>query len=289
MFVSSLSAFGSTVGRLLKIQLPPFLRDSRGNRLEQVSTRSVQNSDDVRLYLCGPEEIAVQLEWVLQSAGTRRIALEQEQKAHWTHRIHVAGGLTDAGKRTIALLKRVLTLTVKPGLDAAIALDFYKDPTSHEDPNKWKDTGAGSMVNMAKYYGHPDAFNDLVDSLAHVITEHPIYAGTDFIVAAPGHKSSARSFGEQLAEAVAKKVAKPIVRPMTASTERPAAKEREQGAAARSLEGEFSFGNEVAGRALVIVDDVCRSGGTMSAIAMAARDAGAVSVLGLVGAQTMRK
>jgi hypothetical protein len=118
-------------------------------------------------------------------AGTRRIALEQEQKAHWTDRIHVAGGLTDAGKRTIALLKRVLTLTVKPGLDAAIALDFYKDPKSHEDPNKWKDTGAGSMVNMAKYYGHPDAFNDLVDSLAQVITEHPMYAGADFIVAAP--------------------------------------------------------------------------------------------------------
>jgi predicted amidophosphoribosyltransferase len=145
------------------------------------------------------------------------------------------------------------------------------------------------MVNMAKYYGHPDAFNDLVDSLAHVITEHPMYAGADFIVAAPGHKNSVRSFGEQLAEAVAKKVAKPIVRPTTASTERPAAKEREQGAAARSLEGEFSFGNEVAGRVLVIVDDVCRSGGTMSAIAKAARDAGAVSVLGLVGAQTMRK
>jgi hypothetical protein len=55
----------------------------------------------------------------------------------------------------------VLTLTAKPGLDAALALDFYKDPTSHEDPNKWKDTGAGAMVNVAKYYGHPDAFNDL--------------------------------------------------------------------------------------------------------------------------------
>jgi predicted amidophosphoribosyltransferase len=145
------------------------------------------------------------------------------------------------------------------------------------------------MVNMAKYYGHHEAFDDLVQALAHVITEHPMYAGADFIVAAPGHKGSTKSFGERLAEAVAEKTGKPVVRPATASAERPAAKEREQGAAARSLEGEFSFGADVAGRVLVIVDDVCRSGGTMTAIATAARAAGAVSVLGLVGAQTMRK
>src|SRR5262249_9789611 len=154
-----------TVGRPVRLQLPPFIRDSRGNRLENVSTRSVQDSEDVRLYLCGPEEVALQIEWVMQSSGIRRIALEDTQKAHWTHRIHVAGGLTESGKRTIALLKKVLTLTTKTGLDAAIALDFYKDPASHEDPNKWKDTGSGTMVNLAKYNGHPHAFDDLVESL----------------------------------------------------------------------------------------------------------------------------
>jgi adenine/guanine phosphoribosyltransferase-like PRPP-binding protein len=273
----------------LWIQLPPFYRDSRGNRLEEVRVRAVQDSDDVRLYLCGPEEVAVQLEWVLQSSGTRRVALEDDQKAHWTHRIHVYGGLTEDAKRVILLLKRVLTLTAKPGLDAAIALDFYKDTSSHEDPNKWKDTGAGAMVNFAKYYGHPDAFDDLADALARVILEHPLYAGAELIVAPPGHKTQRKSFGEQLAEAVAKRVGKPVIRPATASAERPAAKEREQGAAAQNLEGEFSFGGEVAGRAPIIVDDVCRSGGTMTAIARAARSAGAVNVLGLVGAQTLRK
>jgi predicted amidophosphoribosyltransferase len=88
---------------------------------------------------------------------------------------------------------------------------------------------------------------------------------------------------------VAKKVDKPIVRPATASAERPAAKQREQGVVARSLDGEFSFSGEVAGHVLVIVDDVCRSGSTMTAIAKAARAGGAVSVLALVGAQTMRR
>jgi hypothetical protein len=130
------------VERLLKIQLPPFYRDSRGNRLEEVRARSVQDSDDVRLYLCGPEEVAVQLERVLQSSGTRRIALEDEQKAHWTHRIHVRGGLTEAAKRTITMLRRVLTLTAKPGIDAAIALVFYKDHKWHVDANYWKDNVA---------------------------------------------------------------------------------------------------------------------------------------------------
>jgi adenine/guanine phosphoribosyltransferase-like PRPP-binding protein len=289
MFVSILAGLSDTVGRLLKIEFPPFFPDSRGNRLENAKTRAVQDSEDVRLYLCGPEEVAVQIEWVLESSGAKRIALDDGQKAHWTHRIHIKGGMTEPAKKTIALLQKVLTLTAKPPLDAAIALDFYKDPNSHDDPMKWKDTGAGAMVHTAKYLGHPEALDDLAGSLARVIAEHPIYAAADFVVAVPGHKANVKSFGERLAEAVAKKVGKPVIRPTTANQERQPAKEREQGAAAHSLDGEFTFDSQVAGRVLIVIDDVCRSGSTMAAIAKAGKDAGSVSVLGLVGAQTMRK
>jgi adenine/guanine phosphoribosyltransferase-like PRPP-binding protein len=288
-YVSVSAGVRGTVRPLMKFYFPAFLPDSRGNRLEKAQTRSVSDSEGVRLYLLGPEEVAVQLEWVLQGSCTRRVALDDEQKPHWSYRIHVNGGLTEPAKRTIKLLKKVLTLTAKPPLDTAIALDFYKDSSSDEDPRKWKDTSAGTMVRLAKYQGHREAFKDLVEALAWVITEHPTYAAADFVVAVPGHKSDHKSFGEDLAEAVAKRVGKPLVRPTTANEERPAAKEREVGSAKRSLEGEFTFDGQVAGRVLIAVDDVCRSGSTLTAIAAAAKEAGAVCVLGLVGAQTHRK
>jgi adenine/guanine phosphoribosyltransferase-like PRPP-binding protein len=271
------------------ILLPPFIRDSRGNRLQKAATRKIRDSDHTRLYLSGPEEVAKQLVWALQGSGARQILLSDEQKRHWTHRIHVNGAIPEHASGLIELLKRVLTLTEREPLDVAIALDFYKDPESNEDPQKWKDTAAGSMVNAAKYYGNLEALEDLAESLAQVIRQHPLYAGADYIVAVPGHKSDHTSFGERLAEAVAEKVNKPVVRPSTTHEEREAAKTREQGQGARSLEDEFAFDTSVRGRVLVVVDDVHRSGNTMVAIAGAAKAAGAVSVLGLAGAQTMRR
>jgi adenine/guanine phosphoribosyltransferase-like PRPP-binding protein len=273
----------------MRIELPAFYRDSRGNRLEKAQTRKVQDTDHLRLYLCGPDEVATQLEWVLRRPGARRVALAAEHRAHWTHRIHVSGPLTPAAKTTIALLQRILTLTEKPPLDVAIALDFYKDPNSHDDPKQWKDTAAGSMVYAAKYWGNPEALDDLADALAKVIREHHLYAGADFVAAVPGHKSNLKSFGENLAQAVAQKVGKPLLRPATAHEEREAAKTREQGEGARNLDGEFVFDAQVAGRVVIVVDDVCRSGTTMAAMAKAAKGAGAVCVLGLAGAQTMRR
>ena len=273
----------------IAIDFPPFFRDSRGNRLAKSAMRTVHGSDHVRLYLCGPEEVAQQVLAVLQPLRARQIALDAEQRKHWTHRIHVEGAIPDEALKTIKLLEKVLTLVEKPGVNTAIALDFYKDPDSDPDPMKWKDTSAGTMVSLAKYRGHAEAFDDLVGALARVVTAHKIFAGADFVAIVPGHDTKKTSFGEHLAIAVAKRVNKPVVKPSTARVVRPAAKTRDQIEETISLEGEFTFGPEVAGRVLIIVDDVYMSGGTMTAMATAAKVAGAVAVLGLVAAKTLRK
>lgn len=92
------------------ITVPAFLPDSRGNRLEKHATRKVRDSDHLRLYLCGPNEAAMQVEWMLQQPGIEAIDLDQEQRLEWTHRFHVHGPIPEPVEQTLLLLQHVLTL-----------------------------------------------------------------------------------------------------------------------------------------------------------------------------------
>lgn len=267
---------------------PAFFSDSRGNRLQQYAVRRVRNSDHTRLYLCGPDEVATQVGWILQGVGGRAIALAPDQTSEWTHRYHVDGPLPDHVTDALDLLTEVLTLATQPFVDGAIALDFYKDPESDPDPKKWKNTAAGSMVNSAKYYGNDDALDDLIRALSNVLRRHPIYAAADFVVSIPGHDTTRQSFGEQLAKVVAFQVGKPLIAAQAVRQVRPAAKQRELVEGGISLADEFRLSAEVEGRVLVPIDDVLRTGDTLRGVAKAAKSANAAAVLGLVGARTMR-
>jgi Phosphoribosyl transferase domain len=286
MFVMNL-LMGATL-RDMRIFLPPFIPDSHGNRLESYKVVPVRDCDHVRLYLCGPQEVAEQALWMLQTPGARQIKLEEGQEREWSHRIHVDGPLPESVKQTLDLLKEVLTLVPRPHLDVGVALDLYKKPDPEVDPQQWPNTAAGSMVNAAKYWSHPEAFDDLVDVLAKVVGHHKIYSAVDYVSSVPGHDTTKKSFGEQLAAALAKKLAKPLVSPRAAHAVRPAAKDRDNLETTLTLEDEFAFGTEVAGRVVLIVDDVYRTGQTMDAVAKAAKEAGAAAALGLAGAKTLR-
>jgi hypothetical protein len=268
--------------------LPPFLRDSRGNRLETYRVVPIRDRDDVRLYLCGPQEVAQQTLWMLQTPGARQIKLEDGQEREWSHRIHVDGPLPGSVKETLELLKRVLTLVRRPHLDVALALDFYKKPDPELDPKQWPDTAAGSMVKVAKYWNNSEALDDLVGAIAKVVGQHKIYSAVDYVSSVPGHDTTKTSFGEHLAAELAKRLSKPLVSPRAAHAVRPAAKERDNLETTLTLEDEFAFGPEVAGRVVLIVDDVYRTGQTMDSVAKAAKEAGAVAALGLAGAKTLR-
>jgi hypothetical protein len=272
----------------MRIFLPPFIPDSRGNRLESYRVVRVRDRDHVRLYLCGPDEIAQQALWMLQTPGARQIKLDNGRAREWSHRMHVDGPLPGPVKSSLNLLTQVLTLVRRPHLDVAIALDFYKKPDPEVDPQQWPNTAAGAMVNAAKYRDNGAAFDDLVNALAKVVDDHKIYNAVDYVSSVPGHDTTKTSFGERLAAALAAKLGKLLVSPRAARALRPAAKERDNLETALTLEDEFAFGPEVAGRVVLIVDDVYRTGQTMDAVAKAAKDAGAVAALGLAGAKTLR-
>jgi predicted amidophosphoribosyltransferase len=141
------------------------------------------------------------------------------------------------------------------------------------------------MVYRAKYTGAPTE-GDLGRALARVVARHPLYAGADLLVAVPGHKTGAVSYSQRLAAVVAAERGLMTCAPTCRHEHRP---ESKAGEVYFDVEGEFSFHeHEVRGRVLLVVDDVYRSGRTMSAIAGAAKKAGARAVVGLVGARTMR-
>ena len=265
----------------MRFVFPPFFADGRGNRLESYGIRTVKNSEEERLYLCGPNEVATQIQWI---APCRPMRLQDDHVRDWTHRFSYATGVPETVVQTLDLFKEVLVLCVPGGVDAAIALDWY-NPESHEDPMQWEDTYAGSLVYRGKYRGDSEAREELAERLSDVISAHPTYAAADYILSVPGHDQTFRSFGERLAGRVAELADKPLVSVKATSLVRNAAKAREPGA---TLEEEFVVGTEVAGRVVVVVDDVWGHGDTMRAIAEKAKEQGARAVLGVVGARRMR-
>jgi hypothetical protein len=269
------------------LRMSPFLLDSRGNRLHRYEVRQLRGTEERRIYLFGPAAVATQVEWVLQNQGCRSLELEDQQRREWTHRYRVDGPVSSDVRGMLDLLKEVLTLEAPTPINTALALDFYKDPDSNEDPMQWANTRAGNLVNLGKYQGSVRANKQLTGLLVDVIDRHPIFRAADLVISVPGSNSAVVGFGQQLATAVARDAGKTLVPARARSAVRPAAKNRDQGQI-MDLTEEFIVGPEANGRVAIVVDDVYRSGGTMRAVALAARRAGAVGVLGLVGARTMR-
>lgn len=272
---------------MVTIDFSAFVPDSRGDRLESWETRRVTNSDRVRLYLRGPDEVQQQVFWLLQKQrrNPTRLALRDQDRSDWTHRLEFDGPMSVELKELLGLLQSILTLTRRPELHIALALDFYTVPQEDTDPQQWPKTTAGSLVRSAKHRGSASAYEALTERLAAAVRAHDLYAGADVVLTVPGHKCGRASFGVVLARAVAQAIGKPILETGCSLDERPEAK---AGGSTEELEKVFSVDPSVAGRVALIVDDVYRTGRSMGAVAACARHMGARGVLGLAGARTLR-
>ena len=258
--------------------------DSRANRLDRYRVSCRSDQSEFYVQLCCVQEIASQVEKALGHLHCRPAPGGGVQ---WTHRFRFDGPYHRSLRDFLDLLKRVLTLTPVSELDCALVLDFYKVPDPDLAPTDWANTEVGERVNRAKYWATDPveqrrAGRWLADALAEVVEQHSGYQSADAIVAVPGTQTE---FGDKLARAVAHRVGKPLVRAVASSKDRRPAKE---GHATGGLE-QFIVPSLDAGTEVIIVDDVYRSGKTMRGVAVAARAAGAGSVLGLVAARTMRK
>ena len=163
----------------------------------------------VHLCLRCTNDIASQVERRLDGVVGARLPFRSEDRGEWTHRYPLSRKLDDSEKAFLELLTKVLTLRIGPPVQVGIALDYYKDPTSDEDPAQWSNTVMGELVHQGKYESSDAAGKELADQLASIAELHPDLRDVDVVVTVPSH--SPRRFSERLGKRVATRLGIPNV------------------------------------------------------------------------------
>lgn len=220
-------------------------------------------------------------------SGDRWQPVGDDRNGVFTHCLEWPTLLPTQLRELIDLLTNVLVLPVADsGLDAAVALDWYKIADEDKPPMQWENTEVGQLVHEAKYYINDAtkrrlARSALVQRLADAVQRHPALNTVQYIVSVPGHLSDGTSTAEQIAADLALRTDKILVR--LAGRPRPARKGEQR----PKLKGTFTTPITL-DAPCIIVDDVCRSGETLREAARAVKAAGAGRVYGLVAAKTRR-
>ena len=270
----------------------PFYPDPRGNRVD--SWTVTQPGEGHVLWLRGPAEAVGQVTTL--APEYRLLPAPVTAGSGWTHALR-SPDLNVSGpvRLLLDLLTEVLTLPKRVNIDFAIALDWYKVAEEGIDPYQWQNTAAGELVNQGKYRYRNNASLQrqaglaLVDLMCQAIERHGVLSQASVILDVPGHDNTRVSFGSRVATTIAYRRGTPMVRVLAKSAFRPEAKSLAAADRGSILDDEFTVPAEVNGQHVVIVDDVFKSGGSMDAVAKAARKSGAVAVQGICGVRTMRR
>lgn len=235
-----------------------------------------------RLHLRCTNDVAAQIERRLGPLLGSRLPIRAQDQGEWTHRYPLERPLTDEEAAFLELLTKVLTLRLGPPVTVAIALDYYKDPSSDEDPHKWANTRVGELVNRGKYMGSDRAGRELAIELSQFMDRHPDLREAEAIVSVPSH--SARRFSERLAIVVGKIRGIPVIEVRDDVAE--PTKDTDPSERARAT---FSIGDQtVAGMAVVLIDDVVRTGESLRSASAFLTTQGVRNVSVLVAVRTMR-
>jgi pyrimidine operon attenuation protein/uracil phosphoribosyltransferase len=271
-----------------------FVPDRRGNRLERYSFEVAADGRRHRLLLRASAEIADQFRNIAPVGPSYQLADSGNLSPRgWTHCLE-APGTPDARISELAdLLSEVITLPRLPSVEFAIARDWYKVPAEGVAADDWRNTADGQRVSVGKYWTKsPEAMAEagraLVRRLLRVVERHPVLASAGVVVAAPGHDRTYLSFGERIAASLSRALGLPLIEVATSREFRPPAKDL-SGTGEDAMRGVFAVHEDLTGATAILVDDVFRTGMTMSAVGSAVREAGATRVGGLVAVRTMRR
>lgn len=266
-----------------------YVADTRANRLENWTTTPYQGGHI--LWLRGPEGVSSQI---------RKIAPHYQDlsgiaaDSPWTHALfstepHPSAGVRDA----LEVLPEILTLQRCSKLDFGLALDWYKIPDNTVDSYSWLNTPNGRLVNRGKYWYKNNREEQskvglqLAQNMSGVFPRHSALDRATVVLDVPGHDSERLSFGSRLAATVANATGKTMVKVRSKSKFRPEAKNLIAPERAEIFRDEFFITDDIRGRRIVIIDDVYKSGTSMGAVADAARDAGALTVVGFAAVRTL--
>jgi hypothetical protein len=284
--------------RMLKVWMSgsvsytPFHYDPRGNRLARWEVASAGTGHILRLR--GPVEVVKQVQGV--APEYQNITDPASAASEWTHELVSPDRTVKREVRQLMeLLGEVVSLPSLPPVKFAIALDWYKTPVDGVDPRAWPNTEVGELVFRGKYVYKTQeeqksiVGRNLAGRICNAISRHAALNSAEVILNVPGHDRNVVSFGPRLAATVARYRKMRALRVTAKSEFRPEAKSLSPMERAMFLDDEFIVPLEIRGRSALIVDDVFRSGGSMAAVAKAAREAGAREVFGICPTRTMRR
>jgi hypothetical protein len=274
------------------VSYTPFYSDSRGNRLERWEVARAGGGHVLRLR--GPIEVVEQVQALAPEYQSR--TCPASAASGWTHELSSPGSTMKREVRQLLdLLGGVVSLPCLPPIKFAIALDWYKIPVDGVDHRDWPNTEIGELVHTGKYLYKTQeeqkgiVGRNLAGRICNVISRHAVISSAEVILNVPGHDRNVVSFGPRLAATVARYLRMPSLRVTAKSEFRPEAKSLSPMERLMFLGDEFIVPTEIRGRSALIVDDVFRSGGSMAAVAKAAREAGAQEIFGICPARTMRR
>ena len=215
------------------------------------------------------------------------IAVPASRADDYRYCLQWRNGFPDGARELVDLLSEALVVPPRHDrrIDLAVALDWYKilDPAVSSD--QWENTVVGDLIWKMKYWKDAGtrraAADRLVAMLAAAVSRHPALRGAPYVVSVPGSAGDGNSVGEYIARHVADQTGKSLIQ-----TIGPAREARKGGGSLDALDGRFHLPTSLH-HPCIVVDDVYRSGVTMRATALAARQAGAPSVFGLAAAKTI--
>lgn len=238
-----------------------------------------------------PSWIRAQLQEALRSRGATEVTVDGAiDGKRWMRTYVLADGVDDELRRFLDLLSTTKSIGRHPVGGAVlhcIALDLYKVPDPESPPTEWSNTKAGNLINRYKYWSEPDcsiAFRTLGVELTKVVHDHPLFREASCVISVPGRDSSRLGHGERLAARVAAHIDIPFYRTRGLYDVRPEVK-----AGGFSLTDDLiAVSRKVCDENVLIVDDVFKSGHSLTVVANQARRLGASQVCALVGAKTLR-
>ena len=261
--------------------------NARVGRVARYKWAQCPDSPDLRprrLLVDGPREAVDQL---IRLSGwrSREEPVPRAFLGCYSHSLRFESGEYGPATELIELLRSVLVLKCPSPqmIDHAMAVDWTKVPDDKLDPRSWPNTAVGDLVHFGKYRHDSRALRDLAEALGSIVVQHPLLRTADAIVTAPCSRADGDGFGERLARLVAQKIGVRLCLTNSVVGPRPPMK-----AGGRAVApGDFSMPFKLHGT-VIVVDDVYRSGQTMSEAARAARRAGARTVFGLAAVRTLR-
>ncbi|MGO4246475.1 hypothetical protein AB4Y87_04610 [Paenarthrobacter sp. RAF54_2] len=272
-----------------KFWLSAYTGDDRGGKIESAWKRELADgsASENFLDLCCPQAAVDQIMACFGSSG-HLVDVPGDLRTTVSHSIYFAAGHPSGLRELVYLLKDVVSIPAPVGVDFSVALDWYKHVAEGVEPRLWTDTPMAQCIHFTKYATYPSGTTsrakraELLRRLSQFIQIHPLYAAAPVITSPPGSAADGQSFAERLAQDVAGQAGKIYVGQRAAGP-RP----QQKGGVNQDLSEAFDINGTMRGT-VIVIDDVYRTGASISGAALAARRGGASSVLALAAVRTLR-